>query len=102
MKEIVAHGTHTYCVEFHPEGTRLASGGNDQAVRLWDTTTWEQVLDLRGHSSYVITLNFSPDGTQLASGSGDLTVRLWDSIPRAERHRQAMSRGAPAAIPEIR
>jgi WD40 repeat protein len=89
--ELPAHGRIAYCVDFHPDGTRLASGGNDNAVTLWDTTTWEPVLELRGHSSYVKSLVFSPDGTQLASGSGDLSVRIWDTIPRDERHRQAMA-----------
>ncbi len=89
LVELPAHGNTAYCVDFHPDGTRLASGGNDNAILLWDTATWEPVLELRGHDSYVKTVVFSPDGTQLASGSGDLTVRIWDTVPRAERHRQA-------------
>jgi serine/threonine protein kinase/WD40 repeat protein len=91
LVELPAHGRITMCVDFHPDGTRLASGGNDNTVVLWDTTTWEPVLELRGHSSYVKTVVFSPDGTQLASGSGDLTAMIWDTLPRAERHRQAMA-----------
>jgi serine/threonine protein kinase/WD40 repeat protein len=91
LVDLPPHGTQTYGVDFHPDGTRLATGGNDNAIRLWDTTTWEPVLELRGHTSYVKTVVFSPDGTQLASGSGDLTVRIWDTIPRAERHRQAVA-----------
>ncbi|MGK0219990.1 MAG: serine/threonine protein kinase/WD40 repeat protein [Planctomycetota bacterium] len=91
LLELPAHGNSAYCVEFHPDGTRLATGGNDSVIRLWDTATWEPVLELRGHTSYVKTVVFSPDGTQLASGSGDLTVRIWDTIPRAERYREAMA-----------
>jgi serine/threonine protein kinase/WD40 repeat protein len=89
--DLPPHGAHAYCVEFHPDGKRLATGGSDNAIRLWDTTAWEPVLELRGHTSYVKTLVFSLDGTQLTSGSGDLTVRIWDTIPRAERHRQAVA-----------
>ncbi|MFT5050566.1 MAG: serine/threonine protein kinase/WD40 repeat protein [Chlamydiales bacterium] len=91
LADLPPHGSNAYSVEFHPDGTRLATGGSDNTIRLWDTTTWEQVLELRGHTSYVKALAFSPDGTQLASGSGDLTVRIWDTVPRAERHRQALA-----------
>jgi WD40 repeat protein len=90
LVEFPAHGRTAMCVDFHPDGTRLASGGNDNAILLWDTSTWEPVLELRGHESYVKSLVFSPDGSQLASGSGDHTVRIWDTVPRTERHRQAM------------
>lgn len=84
---LLAHDEHVYCVAFHPDGSRIASGGNDNTIRLWDTATWEPVFELHGHTSYVMALDFSPDGTQLASGSGDLTVRIWDSMPRSERRR---------------
>ncbi len=83
-------GSDVFCVDFHPDGSRLASGGNDNRIVLWDTTSWEPVHELRGHGSYVKALVFNPDGTQLASASGDFTVKIWDTVPRAERRRQAI------------
>lgn len=93
LRALSGHDSHTYCVDFHPDGSRLASGGNDGAIRLWDTTTWDQVHEIRGHESYVFSLSFSPDGEQLTSGSGDYTLRIWDTIPRTERHEQSLRRG---------
>ena len=56
----------------------LASGSDDNTVRLWDPTTGASLGVLPGHSSGVMVVAFSPDGKFLASGSDDNTVRLWD------------------------
>ena len=67
---------------FSPDGTILASGLNDETVRLWDTATGASIATLSGHTNDVLSMAFSPDGTMLASGSYDNTVRLWDMATR--------------------
>ncbi|MGB0717360.1 MAG: protein kinase domain-containing protein, partial [Phycisphaerae bacterium] len=89
LATLIGHTSSVYTLDFSPDGSRLASGSNDNSIRIWDTTTWQQVADLRGHEQYVMNVAFSPDGTRLASASGDHTVRIWDTIPRFERARQA-------------
>ena len=56
----------------------LASGSNDQTVRLWDSHTGECLRLLQGHTGLISSVCFSPDGSVLASGSNDETIRLWD------------------------
>src|SRR5262249_45602013 len=81
-----------------PDGTRVATGGHDRAIWLWDLARGEEVARLPGHTGYVWSLAFSPDGATLASGSGDATVRLWDTKPLKARYRAR--RETEAARPE--
>ena len=57
----------------------VASGSDDDTVRLWDAGTGAALQTLEGHSDPVWSVAFSPDGKVVASGSGDHTVRLWDA-----------------------
>jgi WD40 repeat protein len=85
-RELRGHTDEVFTVAFHPGGTRLATGGRDGAVWLWDLKRDEVVARLPGHITYVWSLAFSPDGTTLVSGSGDSTVRLWDTAPLKTRN----------------
>ena len=62
-------------VSFSPDGSLVASGGDDNTVRIRDVTTGEGAV-LGEHDRPVRSVAFSPDGTLLASGA-DLAVNLW-------------------------
>ena len=72
------HTSEVSSVAFSPDGTILASGAFDSAIRLWDVATGENIATLEGHASFVLSIALSRDGTTLASGSSDGTVLLWD------------------------
>jgi RNA polymerase sigma factor (sigma-70 family) len=65
-------------VAFSAKGGLLASGGDDQTVRLWGARG-KQVRTLEGHRDKVIALAFTPDGKTLASRGTDGTFRLWET-----------------------
>ena len=67
------------CAAFSPADTsRLATGGEDRSVRLWDTQSGACAAVLGGHEARVNACVFSPDGAYLVSASNDGSLRLWD------------------------
>ena len=63
----------------------LASGSDDQTVRLWILATGQPIdPPLTGHTGSVVVVCAVPlphGRILLASGSDDQTVRLWDRPP---------------------
>jgi dipeptidyl aminopeptidase/acylaminoacyl peptidase len=83
---------------FSPDGRYLAVGvwmrdqpvteqSNNVAVRVFDTSTWEEVFDFRGHHGMIFAVTIAPDGQTLATASKDGTVKLWDMPVRQEARR---------------
>lgn len=77
-----AHTQAIRALAMSPDGSTLASGGNDAYIRLWDIHTGQLLhtfLEIDHPSAF---LSFSADGRLLASAGRDQIVYLWDVITR--------------------
>jgi WD40 repeat protein len=79
MASMKGHTSDVWTVAFSPDGSRIASGSQDNSVCIWDAQTGKEMHRLNGHTNAVRSVAFSPDGLWIASGSIDRTVGVWNS-----------------------
>ncbi|MCA8994398.1 MAG: WD40 repeat domain-containing protein [Planctomycetaceae bacterium] len=65
-------------IAYSPDGSLIASGGQDNTLRIWNASNGHQVFSLKGHTHTITVVKFSVHGKWIASGSSDRTVRIWD------------------------
>jgi WD40 repeat protein/serine/threonine protein kinase len=79
---------------FSPDGKTLAARSGDDAVKLWDVETGQELRKL-DHAWKVHCLSFSPDGQTVAAAGADGQVRRWsvatgDRLSPLQGHRGMM------------
>ena len=79
---LTGHTDTVHSVAFSPDGQTLASGSDDNTVRLWNVSSPRHAkplgAPLTGHTGPLWSVAFSPDGNMLAAGSADSTASLWN------------------------
>lgn len=78
LKELRGHRTAITCMAWSPDGRRLASGGSDSTVHIWDTETGECLRVINDRNNWVWSVTWSPDGKMIASASEDGVIRIWN------------------------
>jgi WD40 repeat protein len=68
-----------FSVAFSQDGTRIASGGYDGTVRLFDASNRSQIAVLASDQNPVLSIAFAHHMNWIATGGADGKVRLWKS-----------------------
>ena len=79
-----------YAVAWSPDRHRIATGGLDRTVQVWDATTGVNGFTYRGHTGGVTAVAWSPSGQHIASAGLDKTVQVWETV---NGHRISMYNG---------
>jgi hypothetical protein len=67
---------HAVC--FNHAGDKLASGGIQGYLKIWDIKEKKVLVNIRNHSARIINISFSHDDKLIATTSYDQSALLWD------------------------
>eukprot|EP01036_Dinobryon_divergens_P033385 gene33385-43162_t len=91
VRTLTGHSDPVRCLALLADGSlvlsdgSLASGSNDNTVRIWNMITFQCTRTLSGHSNCVNAVIEIVDGV-IASGSGDKSIKFWDTATGECKH----------------
>jgi WD40 repeat protein len=82
VKQLLDADDEVLCLALSADGKKLASGGCDRVVHVWDLSggyaNIKELPPIENHADWVFGVAFTPDGKRLATASRDKTAKLWD------------------------
>ncbi|OHS98672.1 hypothetical protein TRFO_34850 [Tritrichomonas foetus] len=82
QRKTAAHRMEICNISINPTTGKIASGGNDNTVKIWDIRNMNRPYTcFRGHSAAVRAIAWNPlksNAIATGGGSNDRTIRIWD------------------------
>ncbi len=86
IKQLLDAEDEVLCLALSSDGKKLAAGGCDRIVNVWDLSGGVAEAKLQQsyeiHADWVFGVAFTPDGKHLLSASRDKTAKVWDLAAR--------------------
>jgi WD40 repeat protein/serine/threonine protein kinase len=82
---VLPHPSSVEDVAFSPDGRRIAAGGQDGTIKIWNATTGREMHSFQAHENNVSGLVFSPDSRKMSTASLDGSVKVFDAETGQER-----------------
>jgi WD40 repeat protein len=82
VKQLLDADDSVLCLAVSGDGKKLAAGGCDRVIRVWDISggvaqaKLEQSIE--NHADWVLGISITTDGKYLVSASRDKTAKVWD------------------------
>lgn len=79
--KLVPQSYHTDQIEtikFCPDGSKMATGGKDKSIKVWDVRSSRLICTFSGYLFKVTGFSFSPDGKYLVSEGDMRALKLWN------------------------
>jgi len=90
------HAGNILNANFSSDSTRVATGGHDKTVRVWDVESGQQIGSHLGHAWKVTAVAFTPGDQRIVSACWDRTIKIWDatrthSVSAINAHSEAVA-----------
>ncbi len=80
------HLLNITAIDFHPSGKYIATGAEDQSIKIWDVALKQEFRTLFGHTSAVDQIKYTSDGKYLVSMEHMGHIIFWDALSGKKLH----------------
>jgi WD40 repeat protein len=78
IRVVEAHQGWIRALAVSPDGERIATCGNDNLIKLWESADGKLIAQLSGHASHVYNVAFHPSDESLVSCDLKGVIKEWD------------------------
>jgi WD40 repeat protein len=94
------HPGRVRCIAFTPDGARIATGGEDPQIRVFDVNSLKQISTLAEHTGKVRSLAYTSDGRTLFSSANDASIITWE-LSKSDLSTRDLSNWKPSNIEHL-